>query len=599
MHQLTSCVQCEPGDDKSGNAIVKNMKLELNTQPSGHVQSASVSLPVVDPLSSTSETPIVNGTSSSAPQTPQLSPSPTDSDCIIGVLPNGVHVSHLAYSSAVKSAIMRALPTQGDVIKAANLTAQLTLQYMVQLNAAAQSKAVVLNGSADAAASLLQSQLGQATPQQPGSPVAVPEAPKLPVVIVDPPLQRAEKKSVVTRKVVEGKAFAGKRRRYFFVEADSQNEGREDIPEFNYTRKHFKLDENPTRRKYKTKGGSAAVTKMQPSQKDNAHDHRTYHKSYKSRKGKSVKGKKLKEKGKLESDPIRSKGRDSLKIISDGPVGESSAMGVAGSPHQDLDEKEEESVSNSSSASAEAARFSRSMEEPRHDLLKVPKGAKTKQSPNTFRKKAKSLSPVINIKRLSAIKPNSGVTDLDNLEDVKSILKPPPTISNPGYVRRMASLNARACVSAILESNRSNPKSQKRDLAVVSKKPSTSLKPSRASLEEKSEKASSSVETWTALQYVCLNLDPGNSRDITEEPANYNTLGLLHNGSSVHPLKCRVFYSNNRTLSLPRFIVPTLVPSRVHNIADRIEKESGNRVLRRKLNKGTKVRVALWGLGCQ
>ena len=53
---------------------------------------------------------------------------------LIGVLPNGVHVSRMAsYSHKVQAALRKVLPTATDAIKAYNLTAQLTLQYMINL----------------------------------------------------------------------------------------------------------------------------------------------------------------------------------------------------------------------------------------------------------------------------------------------------------------------------------------------------------------------------------------------------------------------------------------------------------------------------------
>lgn len=210
-----------------------------------------------------------------------------------------------------------------------------------------------------------------------------------------------------------------------------------------------------------------------------------------------------------------------------------------------------------------------------------------------------------------------------------------------GYMRRMASLNASACVSALMEpEKRTRPNknilgkpvsmveshireqareprkswslSSSEDLSPGVPSPIMELKHSRAgnfSLSparyyESSSSSSSSPssseadtskdsddilgmsgahEVYTLLALATLASAAG--YDLDEIP--YNTLGLLYNGDTIHPA-ARVFYTSDTDLTLPDRIIPTVVPSQANFVRPAISEALTQRLVGKK-RKGAKV----------
>lgn len=156
-----------------------------------------------------------------------------------------------------------------------------------------------------------------------------------------------------------------------------------------------------------------------------------------------------------------------------------------------------------------------------------------------------------------------------------------------GYVHRMASLNARACVSAIFEPERktttANSPTRKRIAKSVTRrgprKSILSVGPSQHAQKDGPSRSKGVVLNVNAVIPV-IKLEPSGfevpacamivqgipeHRDHGEIP--YNKLGLLHNGDSMHP-DAQVFLSRSskNQLEMPRRIYPTLVPSRLSTV---------------------------------
>ena len=175
-----------------------------------------------------------------------------------------------------------------------------------------------------------------------------------------------------------------------------------------------------------------------------------------------------------------------------------------------------------------------------------------------------------------------------------------------GYMRRMASLNASARVSAMMEPEkkfRPNKWSQKPtgkthglrprrssspssndestyptrlSLMTSPRHAHTTLSPRRphnlssSSFSSTSESdtsreledildSSATPQVCTLLALATLAASRAAESDLDQIP--FNTLGLLYNGDTVHS-SARVFYTSDTDLALPHRIIPTIVPSR-------------------------------------
>lgn len=197
-----------------------------------------------------------------------------------------------------------------------------------------------------------------------------------------------------------------------------------------------------------------------------------------------------------------------------------------------------------------------------------------------------------------------------------------------GYMRRMASLNASACVSALMEpEKRTRPhknilgKSQTQlrqqprkswslsssdDLSLgmpspimdlehtgaanMSLSPVRSLRSSSSSSEANTSKDSDDIlgatephEVYTLL--ALATLASAVNYDLDDIP--YNKLGLLYNGDTIHPA-ARVFYNSDTDLTLPDRIIPTVVPYQKKFLMSAISGALTQRLVGKK-RKGAKV----------
>ena len=176
-----------------------------------------------------------------------------------------------------------------------------------------------------------------------------------------------------------------------------------------------------------------------------------------------------------------------------------------------------------------------------------------------------------------------------------------------GYVHRMASLNARACVSAYLEPERKFSPKYKKTPPVPKAATSTSkVAVSKAKCDGISEsKTDSSVvpsicKVHTEAQKskpVVVNLNGSGSVipvikfDRSGSPSTliikelddgsslpYNREGLLYNGDSIHP-EAQVFFADDQKLQLPKKIVPTIVPARLSTVKRAVKKSTSTGIL--------------------
>ncbi len=176
-----------------------------------------------------------------------------------------------------------------------------------------------------------------------------------------------------------------------------------------------------------------------------------------------------------------------------------------------------------------------------------------------------------------------------------------------GYVQRMASLNARACVSAYLEPERKfSPKHKKAPSSSSSApKPAVPNVPVTKNSGDSISRADSSVvpsvckvSTETPKSKpVVVNLNGNESVipiikfDGSGSPSTliikeldddsgvpYNSEGLLYNGDSIHP-DARVFVADDKKFQLPKKIVPSLVPARLSTVKRAVKRATSTGIL--------------------
>ena len=179
-------------------------------------------------------------------------------------------------------------------------------------------------------------------------------------------------------------------------------------------------------------------------------------------------------------------------------------------------------------------------------------------------------------------------------------LPPPSTISHSstkidssGYVKRMASLNARACVAVLMENERRylKPKlmgSLEKEMQQRSVSNSPPLREPEECISPQSP-ASPVVDTLHHPSEVMTDGDglsdlsetgvpenqsndancrPSKSSDQDLEEASFNTLGLLYNGDTVHPHAC-IFLSSD--WKIPERIIPVVVPAKADMLSSTIK----------------------------
>ena len=171
---------------------------------------------------------------------------------------------------------------------------------------------------------------------------------------------------------------------------------------------------------------------------------------------------------------------------------------------------------------------------------------------------------------------------------------PPPltrVVDSSGYVKRMASLNARACVTALIESERrylkakvkppgsSKPKKERRSRSnsVSSQMPEEHVAhPSVTEVVavvdhptktngDSSESTETEIENQPCdvVALSCRSAVEDKACDNNVEEPSFNSLGLLYNGDTVHPHAC-IFLTNDWTV--PERILPVVVPAKPESL---------------------------------
>ena len=151
----------------------------------------------------------------------------------------------------------------------------------------------------------------------------------------------------------------------------------------------------------------------------------------------------------------------------------------------------------------------------------------------------------------------------------------PPFVDTGGYVKRMASLNARARVTALIEPERRVMKTSQPNLHPLVKKALKSPPPPTAQQEIKGKislpcgecikmKVDAVQPKGRSVASGVTHKLPAHSiekeeKNIDDEldTTSYSTLGLLYNGDTIHP-SARFMLTNERTL--PKPMLPIVVP---------------------------------------
>ena len=207
------------------------------------------------------------------------------------------------------------------------------------------------------------------------------------------------------------------------------------------------------------------------------------------------------------------------------------------------------------------------------------------------------------------------VTELRKMAEkrrAKKSTEPPPELN--GYVRRMASLNARACVSAMMESTRGRRASKQKHVPTEparecvqdeSENPLSALSPTRTpqsgtvmthlqqTTPEKQVGSASATSLSSSNQYVLLCASPNTltacgiirGSDYSEA-SSINTEGLLWNGDTIHP-QSRVYLTPEGTM--PHLIVPPVCPVRPTCVHESISVTRALQLKQRKKQRAVKV----------
>ena len=180
-----------------------------------------------------------------------------------------------------------------------------------------------------------------------------------------------------------------------------------------------------------------------------------------------------------------------------------------------------------------------------------------------------------------------------------------PNVVFGGYVHRMASLNARACVAAYLE-----PEKKYTPKYLLNKaKAKCSASPSYVKPEAEPKKAEKEPQTVTEPQKPVPEVVKQSDEEmitfegkaVQEEPSDepieivgdseasvkqsdsdadvsFNKEGILYNGDTVHP-NAQVFLTGMSTLKLPAKVIPQLVPARLSTVKRATQKAASTGVL--------------------
>lgn len=196
------------------------------------------------------------------------------------------------------------------------------------------------------------------------------------------------------------------------------------------------------------------------------------------------------------------------------------------------------------------------------------------------------------------------------------------TVSTGNYIRRVASLNASACVTALMEPERKSFSKAIRNPEVCLKavptctptsptgsKTSSIYSKDKQVTKKRSQSPYSCSSTCSSEAESLSSYCSSSELDMTEphvyrtllvlasmadeshceDDISYNRYGLLYNGDTVFP-SARVFYNSDTDLSLPHRIIPKVLPSH-----EKYARAAADQVLRfksiGKKKKAAKVRL--------
>lgn len=189
------------------------------------------------------------------------------------------------------------------------------------------------------------------------------------------------------------------------------------------------------------------------------------------------------------------------------------------------------------------------------------------------------------------------------------VLPPNSNVILEGCVHTLTSLNARACIAAYLQPDKKAPSKRRRrgssrwckrkvrsksklnDESVVL---DTTCSPKQVVLNVEESTSNPVILNVSGVENVipvitfsgmkmppCAVLVEGLEDQPNEQgQVSYNTMGLLHNGDTLHP-HARVFLEGSHELHLPSRIVPTLVPARQSTVRRAVKKAISDGVARR------------------
>ena len=499
---------------------------------------------------------------------------------LIGVLPNGVHVSRMAsYSHKVQAALRKVLPTATDAIKAYNLTAQLTLQYMLNLkNKSAQLQSRPILPRVLPLFPVIRADQVNLPPstsaapriqfEQPASPPSVPSSSVTPLRAEQPskPLLSSAACTISGfSNPAKEDPLKGSTNKVSKVESAESTKLKEVVnslstPElsssepsqcarllpYKYTMEKqlsklqklgFRSKKKVTPRSYKT-----VETSLSSKQKTSLKQPEQSFKQKRADKGfdqkKSATGKRQR---------IASREMDISHVLEKARASKAKKLKVAA---METDPTPNESISDKTPKEHKKKRRRKQIISPLVDAAFFEKTNPRSNHPPKSYPSRKRPSPDSGVSAAISKKPrmHGGSVPIEH-----------------GFVKRMASLNARACVTAMMEPERRpllKPKSSSSKPPL--KKPITT---SLSSLAENEAVLNKIAKTGAGGQYVAIH------HPTEEYVPQFNTLGLLYNGATIHPTATRVFYSTGNTdLVLPKLVLPLLVPSNVNTVGYEVEK---------------------------
>ena len=162
------------------------------------------------------------------------------------------------------------------------------------------------------------------------------------------------------------------------------------------------------------------------------------------------------------------------------------------------------------------------------------------------------------------------------------------SVVHGGYVHRMASLNARACVAAYLEPEKKfSPKcsshggrkktAKTKGKSNYSSTWGTTSKISASKVEpQKSKPAILNMKNVIpVIKFESNGIEmPACAmivEEVDEDEVPYNKVGLLYNGDTLHP-NAQVFLTGDHELQLPSRVLPTLMPARLSTVKRAVRK---------------------------